>query len=170
MSKTVCYSSLNPRPFKKHLEISSIVSTLVCKNKFKIVDKEKEIVEVYTDVCYEDSIDTDKVSQSFWREAGIKALARKVAFNDLGTIYDDSNSILNADALPSDMIQASDIIHQGESAKKVFDSMPKELTKNMSVEDFIASYKQEDLINYINSLYAKQKSVSGEKKEVKDHE
>lgn len=165
MSNTVCYSALNPRPLKKRKKISSILKTYEIVDDFDIVDSDKKIVNVKKKVIVTNEIDTDKVAQSFSRTAGIKALAKRVAFSDLGTIYDESGNILDATNLPTNIIEAQNIINAGKTAQANFNAMPKELTKNMSAEDFVKTFKQEDLINYINNLYNQQNTAVKENKE-----
>lgn len=170
MSSTICYSTLNPRPIKLRQPVSSKVSTLICRDKFKIIDAEKEIVEVSTEVVFEDPKDTDKIAQSFGRSCGLRAMATRVAINEVGTIFDDSGNVVDATKLPTNIMEAKQVIDTGKIAASNFEKLPKEFTKNMSAEDFIAQYNQSDLINFINDLYAKQNKVVETKTEVKTDE
>ena len=171
VNNTICYSAINPRPLKKREVVSSMVGSLVCRDKYHIKDVEKEIVEVSTEVLVENEYCTNKMAQSFSNSCGIKAIAKRVAINELGTIYDESGNIVDARNLPANLIEAKDIINAGKSAKVAYDNLPKEITKNMSAEDFVEKYNQADLIASINALFEAQSKVSTtEKKEVKDNE
>lgn len=151
---TICFSAINPRPIKKHKAVSSIVSQVEFLDDVEIVDASQKIVNITKKPTLTNDIDTNKMAQSFARTAGIKALAKRVAFSDLGTIYDDSGNILDATQLPENIIQAQDVLNAGKTARANFSAMPKEITKNMDPEEFVKTYKQEDLINAINNLYA----------------
>lgn len=158
MSKTVCYSQLNPRPLKKHPVISSIFKTHKFMDDFEIIDAANNVVNVKKKLVCTEEIDTDAVAQSFRGSTGIRSIAAQVAFGgNLGTIYDESGKIVDATKLPKNIIEAQDIINSGKQAKQDFNNLPKELTKNMSAEDFVKNYKEEDLINYIKTLYDKNK-------------
>lgn len=154
MSSTICYSAINPRPLKKHKVHTSKVGVLAWYDDVDIIDVEKKIVNIKKKPKYENIIDTSKLAQSFLRSSGIKALAKRVAFSDLNTIYDDSGNIVDATKLPTNLIEATDMLNAGKTAKANFSLLPNEITKGMSPEDFVKNYKQEDVLKAINDFYA----------------
>lgn len=163
MNSTICYSAINPRPFKDRKKITPIVKEFDFLDSFKIIDAQNEVVQTKRLKKCVKEINLHKLSQSFARSSGIKALAKRVAFSDLNTIRDESGNILDATQLPHNLIEAQDVLNAGKTAQANFSALPKEITKNMSPEDFVKNYKQEDLINFINGLYAKT-----EKKDIKE--
>lgn len=165
MSSTICYSAINPRPLKLRKPVSSFVGTLEVIDTYKIIDIEKEIVEVHPQVIIKDSYDTDKLSNSFKGQTGIRAFAKKVAFPDLVEQFGaENNTLYDATNMPTDLREVKDVINAGNLAKQNMAKLPKAITKDQSPEDFVKNFKMEDVINYVKSLY----DNKVEKKEVKE--
>lgn len=128
----------------------------------KLVKADSETDFLVEEVVVESSrVNRKAYIESFREDVGIANIMKKVAMTgDMSLFNQRHRDLLPVDETGKEIVQDIRVLQEGEEAigalgdrmRKVFAAMPKELTKGMSLEDFLTKTSQADIDAFVAAL------------------
>lgn len=160
----------NYKPMTTDVHGSRTFKTFEKIKDVKVIDKEKDLFEIYDKVVETSSIDLDKYTQSFKGQTGLEAVMKRVAITGdsslLNTIsYDKEQPVFDATNIPTSLDEVKALANQ---VKDIYNKLPQELKKGNNPEN-ILQLTQAQLDSYIKAEVDKALAATVNK-EVKSNE
>lgn len=160
-------------PQRKPLEIiSKTLVTSEIVDQPRIVDAKKELVVIDQVVKVTDEIDTQEYINSFKGQAGIENIMKRfletrdpTLFNqvkrDVAGELDEKGyePVIDYASLPSDLSQVKSI---SEDAVAAFNTLPEDLVKGRSLNEFVNSCTDEEIKTYFDAIIEARKKKETE--------
>ena len=158
MPKVVFYSRKNPPKSYESKQYSTIYQDIEFKKDVKVIDKDNDVYEIVDKEVVVNAYDTDKLTKSFAGQTGLEAVMKRVAITGdvslLGSsLTSDETPIVDATKVPNSIGEVKALADKVDS---LVGSIPVELLKGRSVEDFLRDITAEQVKEYVDSFIKKQ--------------
>lgn len=158
MPKVVFYSRKNPPKAYISKNITTVYQETEMKKDVKVVDKDKDVYEIVDKEVIVNEYDTEKLTKSFAGQTGLEAVMKRVAITGdvslLGSgLTPEPTPVVDATKVPTSIGEVKTLADKVDS---LAGSIPPELLKGRSVEDFLRDITVEQIKEYVDSFIQKQ--------------
>lgn len=147
MSKMVIYNRLNPPKEVYSKSLPTKIVTFRRVQDVKVLDKDNDVFEIVEKSVIENEVDTAKLTKSYQGKTGLEAVIKRVAITGDFTLLEDNSpypSFMDATKIPTTLGE----VKQTAAKLQGFDSLPAELVKGRSAEEFLASVTMAEIEAY----------------------
>ena len=158
MPKVVFYSRKNPPKAYESKKISTVFQEIEMKKDVNVIDKTNDVYEIVEKPVVVNEYDTEKLTKSFAGQTGLEAVMKRVAITGdvslLGSgITSDETPLVDATKIPNSIGEVKKL---ADKVDALAGSLPKELLKGRSVEDFLRDITAEQVKEYVDSFIQQQ--------------
>lgn len=162
MPKVVFYSRKNPPKSYESQKYSTIFQEVEMKKDVKVIDKENDVYEIVDKQVVINEFDTQKLTESYQGQTGLEAVMKRVAITGdvslLGSgLTAEETPVLDATKIPNSIGEVKKL---ADKVDALAGSIPPELLKGRSVEDFLRDITAEQVKEYVDSYIQKQIAVT----------
>ena len=158
MPKVVFYSRKNPPKSYISKKITTLYQEIEMKKDVKVIDKDRDVYEIVDKEVIVNEYDTEKLTKSFSGQTGLEAVMKRVAITGdvslLGSgLTPEPTPIVDATKVPASIGEVKAL---ADKVHSLSESIPAELLKGRSVEDFLRDITAEQVKEYVDSIIQKQ--------------
>lgn len=158
MPKVVFYSRKNPPKSYESKKYSTIFQEVEMKKDVNVIDKQNDVYEIVEKSVVVNEYDTEELTKSFAGQTGLEAVMKRVAITGdvslLGSALTPTETpIVDATIVPNSIGEVKAL---ADKVDALAGSIPAELLKGRSVEDFLRDITAEQVKEYVDSYIQQQ--------------